>query len=214
MRAIAAFALIAVVIALPHRAYGATGETIHAFVEHGAFFSLESHQPQLIDPQVFVARADAPAGTGPQDIVHVAGYRPALFTDNAASPAFTADGRPLGVSLGAWLGARGTLVIDMSLPASPRIRATFNGLIPRGVYSLFENHFSESGVTSTPLDGFGTNNTFTADPQGRGDITVSLRGPLTHAQAVLLVYHSDGAAHGMQRGQPGIDVHHQLIYRP
>jgi hypothetical protein len=30
---------------------------------------------------------------------------------------------------------------------------------------------------------------------------------------VLLVYHSDGAEHGMQRGEIGQNAHHQLIMR-
>jgi len=214
VKLVAALALGALFGAIPTGVSAASGETIHAFVIHAAFFSVETHQPQLIDPHVFIAIAGAPADTGPQAIVHVAGVRPAFPTDDAATDARAADGRPLGLTLGTWFGARGTIVIDMSLPNSPRIRATFNGLQPDGTYSLFEPHFAASGITVTPLDGFGTNNSFHADAQGRADITVTLRGPLTHANAVILVYHSDGATHGTERGRPGIDAHDQLIYRP
>jgi hypothetical protein len=34
---------------------------------------------------------------------------------------------------------------------------------------------------------------------------------LTGANAVLLVYHSDGRTHGTSRGQLGVTAHHQLI---
>jgi len=214
VKAVAALVLVAFCGWIPTGALAASGETIHSFVMHAAFFSLETHQPQLVDPNVFVAASGAAAGTGPQDIVHVAGVRPALPTDDAAIDARAADGRPLGFTLGTWFGARGTIVVDMSLPNSPRIRATFNGLQPGGMYSLFEPHFAASGITVTPLDGFGTNNSFHADTQGRADITVTLRGALTHANAVVLVYHSDGVSHGSDRGRPGFYAHDQLIYRP
>lgn len=214
MKAVAALVLVAFCGWIPTGALAASGETIHSFVMHAAFFSLETHQSQLVDPNVFVAASGAAAGMGPQDIIHVAGVRPALPTDDAASDARAADGRPLGFTLGTWFGARGTIVIDMSLPNSPRIRATFNGLQPGGMYSLFEPHFAASGIAVTPLDGFGTNNSFRADTQGRADITVTLRGALTHANAVVLVYHSDGVSHGSDRGRPGFDAHDQLIYRP
>jgi hypothetical protein len=36
---------------------------------------------------------------------------------------------------------------------------------------------------------------------------------LTRANAVLLVYHTDGQAHGLSRGVPGVTAHHQLIAR-
>ena len=190
MKAVAALALVAFCCAVPTGVCAASSETIHSFVMHAAFFSVETHQPQLVDPNVFIAASGVPAGTGPQEIVHVAGVRPAFPTDDAATDARAADGRPLGFTLGTWFGARGTIVIDMSLPNSPRIRATFNGLQPGGMYSLFEPHFAASGIT------------------------VTLRGALTHANAVVLVYHSDGASHGTERGRPGFDAHDQLIYRP
>ncbi len=193
-------------------AIAAPGESIHAFVIHAAYFSLETHQDDVIDPHVFVVAAGAGAGIGPQAIQHVGGIRPARASDNPSAPALGADGHALGVTLGAWFGARGTLVIDMSLPTSPRIRATFAGLIPGGIYSLFEDRFSE--VTSAPLDGFATQNTFRADDQGRADITVTLRASLTHANGIAVVYHSDAIAHGSQRGRIGIDAHDQLMYRP
>lgn len=36
---------------------------------------------------------------------------------------------------------------------------------------------------------------------------------MTHAEGLLLIYHSDGRDHGVQRGKIGVDAHHQLIVR-
>jgi hypothetical protein len=85
--------------------------------------------------------------------------------------------------------------------------------VPRGRYSLFENHFSSSGVTFTPLDATGKTNSFTASADGTAKLTVISPGLITHAEGVLLVYHSDGVDHGMERGQIGVNAHHQLIMR-
>ena len=205
----------ALAVGLVHSAaFAAPGETVHAFVFHAAYFSLETHQADVIDPHVFVAATDASAGAGPQALMHVAGVRPAHAADDPATPALGADGHALGFALGAWFGARGTLVIDMSLPTSPRIRATFAGLVPGGMYSLFEDRFAANDVSSLPLDGFATQNSFRADERGRADITVTLRGALTHANGIAVVYHSDAMAHGRERGRVGIDAHDQLMYRP
>ena len=45
-------------------------------------------------------------------------------------------------------------------------------------------------------------------------MTVTAPQLLTHANAVLLVYHSDKTFHGDQRGEIGVTAHHQLIARP
>jgi len=89
----------------------------------------------------------------------------------------------------------------------------FSGLIADGRYSLFENHFTDAGVSFTPLDGDASSNSFTAASDGTAALQVTIPGAVTHAEAILLVFHSDGRDHGMQRGQIGIDAHHQLIVR-
>lgn len=183
-----------------------------AFVTHAAFFSKETRQGQALDPQAFVRDPAANAGTGPQNIEHVAGYRPALLTDPTDSRLFTAQGKPLsGFTLESWLGARGDVMITPLKAGGARIAARFTGLRPRGVYSLFENHFDQKPVGFTPLDGKGKSNSFTAKPDGTGVITVNAPEMLTGANAVLLVYHSDGKAHGTSRGTIGVTAHHQLI---
>ena len=188
------------------------GEKTYAFLTHAAFFSLESKQPNLLDPQVFVADPAAIQATGPQNIVHIAGYRPAFGVEDATTPIYNAEGKPLGLKLGAWFSARGIAVITPSGTTTNGVFA-FAGLIPDGHYSLFENHFSESGVTFTPLDGTGTTNSFVATHDGNANIRLTIPGTVTHAEGLLLVYHSDGMDHGMQRGQLGITAHHQLIVR-
>ncbi len=184
------------------------------FVTHAAFFSGETKQPKLIDPQAFVADPAAPEAVGPQGIRHAAGFRPAsIGEDPRSSPVFTAEGHPLGFDLGTWLGATGRLTIAEQ-NGGLVLEATFSGLKPGGVYSLFENHFDQKPVGFTPIDGDGRSNTFTAGPDGTASVTIRLTHVPTHANAALLVYHSDGTAHGLERGRIGVDAHHQLIARP
>ncbi len=57
----------------------------YTFATHAAFFSNETNQPAVIDPQVFVADPTVAAVTGPQNIMHIGGYRPA----RAASDQFS-----------------------------------------------------------------------------------------------------------------------------
>ena len=180
-------------------------ETVHLrFVTHAAFFSGEMHLGQAIDPQMFVRDRKAPAGIGPQKIRHVAGIRNLRFSDASSTPLFSAAGKRLGFTAGRWLGAHGVVTIAAAANGA-NIVATFSGLKPHGVYSLFENHFDVKPVGFTPLDGDGKHNSFTAG--AAGDATVRIHSPrmLTHANAVLLVYHSDGKTHGRVRGQIGIN---------
>ncbi len=185
-----------------------------ALMTHAAFFSQETNQNPALDPQVFVRDASAPEATGPQNIHHVAGVRNALLTDPSTSPIYNANGALLdGFTLGSWLGARGDVTIASTGTGGSTIMVTMSGLRPAGVYSLFENHFDQTPVGFTPLDGTGTSNTVTADAQGTARITVAAPDVPTHDHAVLVVYHSDGMAHGMERGPIGVTAHHQLIVR-
>ncbi|MBC5810871.1 MAG: hypothetical protein GIW95_08495 [Candidatus Eremiobacteraeota bacterium] len=189
-----------------------TARATYGFLTHAAFFSVEVKPPNLVDPQVFVADPTAAAGIGPQGIEHVAGYRPALGVDDPATPIATAEGKALGFSLGSWFRARGTVVLT---PSGDDTTATlkFAGLVRGGRYSMFENHFAPTGVTFTPLDGTGKTNSFTAGRDGSANVTVAIPGRVTHAEGLLLVYHSDGSDHGLERGRIGVVAHHQLIVR-
>jgi len=183
------------------------------FVVHASFFSEETHQPNALDPQAFVKDPSVPSAVGPQKIEHAAGYRPALLSDVARTPVFTAAGESLGFTLGQWLGAKGSVTITQRASGGARIVAHFTSLRPNGVYSLFENHFDQQPVGFTPLDGTGKRNSFRAKSDGTATIAVTAPEMPTHANAVLLVYHSDHTSHGTSRGEIGINAHHQLIAR-
>lgn len=177
---------------------------------HAAFFSAETKQAKPVDPQVFVRDAKAQAGTGPQNIQHASGFRPALIADSPKSALFNAQGKSLGFPLGKWLGARGKVHVGAD---GHSVTVRLSGLRPNGTYSLFENHFDQQPIGFTPLDGSATTNTFTAKRDGKATVTVKVPDSLSHANAVLLVYHSDEQAHGASRGEIGVNAHHQLIAR-
>lgn len=181
---------------------------------HAAFFSSETKQKSPLDPQVFVSSPGSAAAVGPQGIKHEAGLRSALIADNPALPIMTATGKSLDMTLGAWLSAKGEVILTGQPSGSQKVTVVFSGLKPNGQYSLFENHFDEKPIGFTPLDGKGTDNNFIADRQGNAAVTTYAPKPLTSDNAVLLVYHSDGRTHAQSRGAIGVDAHHQLIVKP
>jgi len=184
------------------------------FMPHAAFFSAETKQPNVVDPQAFVQDSTATEAVGLQGIKHAAGFRPALVDKDArTSTIYTAEGKSLGFDLARWLGAMGSVTITEA-DGKPQLEAHFSGLKPKGEYSLFENHFDETPVGFTPMDGTAKANNFTAEADGTAKISMTLTHTPTHANAVLLVYHCDGQSHGLSRGRIGIDAHHQLIARP
>jgi hypothetical protein len=184
------------------------------FDTHAAFFSSETGQKAPLDPQVFVAAPSAVAATGPQGIKHVAGVRNALVSDSPDLLVLTAAGKPLNMSLGAWLAAKGEVIFRPLPGGREKVSIVLSGLKPHGRYSLFENHFDQKPIGFTPLDGTGADNSFVADANGNAVVTTISPGAVTHDNAVLVVYHSDGKAHGQSRGEIGVDAHHQLIARP
>jgi hypothetical protein len=208
---VAALMLASAVISIPGRA----ADTVHLdFVTHAAFFSAETHQPKPLDPHVFVADSSASAAIGPQNIQHVAGVRPALIEQDPKTTALAnAKGETLGFGLGDWLAAEGAATIAPAPGGKVEMSVQFKHLRPGGHYSLFENHFDQKPVGFTPLDGAGKTNDFVAGADGSARVTVVAPQALTHDNAVLLVYHSDKTAHGEQRGDIGVNAHHQLIAR-
>jgi hypothetical protein len=184
------------------------------FVTHAAFFSGETKQPKTLDPQVFIHDSAAPEATGPQGITHVAGVRPPFIEqDPKSSMLYNAEDKPLGFDLQTWLSASGTVTITEQ-GGKTVLDASFKGLKPNAQYSLFENHFDHTPVSFTPMDGTGKTNSFVAQPDGSARVSMTLPDFPTHANAVLLIYNSDGQTHGLERGKIGIDAHHQLIARP
>ena len=211
MRTVLTAAALTLAATLPSRA----ADPVHMpFQTHASFFSMETRQPKPIDPQVFVQDGAAGPGTGPQGIHHVSGVRPArLGADPKTAQLVNADKQPLGFTLGAWLAATGEVTITPSGPGAI-VAATFHGLRPNAQYSLFENHFDQSPVTFTPLDGKGDANGFRTDPNGDATVTVTAPAMLTHDNAVLVVLDDGGKTYGAERGPIGVSVQHQLIARP
>ncbi len=184
------------------------------FVTHASFFSAETKQPKVLDPQVFVEDSAAPEATGPQGIKHVAGVRPPFIDqDPKTSKLFNAEHKPLGFDLQSWLAATGTVSITEK-DGKVTLEATFKNLQPNASYSLFENHFDTKPISFTPMDGAGRTNSFTAKADGTASVTVTLPSMPTHDNAVLVIYNSGGQPHGMERGRIGVDAHHQIIARP
>jgi hypothetical protein len=182
------------------------------FILHAVFFSAETHQVPPLDPHAFVQDVSARAAVGPQNIPHAAGFRPALVAGPLDVEAFNAQGKSLGFTLADWFAAKGSVKITPS-GSSAAMDCHFTQLRPNGVYSLFENHFDQKPVGFTPSDGTGKGNSFTADASGSAAIRLVSPLPLTYDNAVLLVYHSDNTAHGMERGEIGVTAHHQIIVR-
>jgi len=191
-----------------------TGQYSLTFITYAAFFTSNTQQPKPVDPQVFVSDSSSPAAKGLQNIQHVAGVRPAYIDQDAKTTALAnANANPLLFDLGTWLGATGVVTISPSAGGQAKISAKFTKLLPGGYYSLFENHFDQQPVTFTPLDGAGKDNNFTASKSGSAQVNLTAPQMLTHANAVLLVYHSDKTFHGEQLGGIGVNAHYQLIAR-
>jgi hypothetical protein len=184
-----------------------------SFVTHAAFFSEETHRSPAIDPQVFVKDDAAAEGTGPQNIMHVAGLRSARVDDAPEAKLYNAAGDSLGFTLDKWFGASGSVDIDAVAGGGTRLTLTFKRLIAFGVYSLFRATFSADGQTYVPVDGDGTTNSFTASVDGGAIIVMTSPVRLSHSDAILLVLHSDSQEHGVSRGLIGINAHEQLIAR-
>jgi len=184
------------------------------FETHAAFFSAEMHIKDAIDPQVFVKDAAGKAGVGPQQITHQAGLRNPRIADAPALPIFNANGVELPMSLGAWLGPQGEVILTPREDGTEKVTVILSKLMPGGRYSLFQNHFDQKPIGFTPLDGNGTDNNFVADAGGKAVISVVAPAALTHENAVLVVYHADGKTYGNVRGNIGVNAHHQIIARP
>ncbi|MDQ6832634.1 MAG: hypothetical protein M3008_04475 [Chloroflexota bacterium] len=186
----------------------------YTFATHAAFFSNETNQTAVIDPQVFVADPAVAAATGPQNIMHIGGYRPARVASDAPSvPLFTAQGIPLQFTLGEWLGASGTGTVVCTGGATAAINQ-LSGLAPGGVYQLFRNQFTPQGPKRSP---FGkpdaSDSVFTASKDGTIVVTSALPFCPDPTDGVLLSYHSDGMVHGPLGGDIGVNIHNQLLIR-
>ena len=193
-----------------HAAQGSHGTA--AYQLHMSFFSHESGLKIVIDPQVFVRKAGAARAVGPQMITHAAGLAPAPQDAPASSSLRGATGAALGITLGEWERARGSLRISCASSRST-VDSTLTGLIPHGVYSVFVVHLRIDGPGRfTPLgNAAGTNNNFVASSSGTASSRDTVSGCLTRAEAVVVIWHSDAKTHGKIPGLLGVTWHNSLI---
>lgn len=154
---------------------------------------------------------DASAQADPGDGGHDWGLRPPTDNDSDAAPLYNAHGEALKSVLGTWRTADGNATVDTT-PQGTRVRVAFRGLVPNGRYSLFLRQLApRTGAVFTPLDLTGEQNSFSSDPQGRGDALVISPLQITPGTQLVLVYHSDGTDHQSSLGNPGVNAHAQLI---
>ncbi|NMM04366.1 hypothetical protein HHL24_41795 [Paraburkholderia sp. RP-4-7] len=184
-----------------------------SFETHAAYFSREVASPTVLDPQVFVLDKSAQVERHWQDIEHVAGVRNAHADDPAGGEIYNATGSPLGMTLGQWLHAGGSVTLAPRADGREDVTVVLHGLKQGGRFSLFETHFDRKPFGFTPVDGAGTGNSFVADAAGSASVAMTAPAQMTHANAVLIVYHSDNLTHGSERGSMGETAHHQLIAR-
>jgi hypothetical protein len=183
------------------------------FVTHAAFFSQETRRSPAIDPQVFVKDDAAAEGTGPENIAHTAGLRPARVDDLREVVVYNAKGDSLGFTLERWFGASGSVDIDPQPNGNSRLTLKCQKLVAFGVYSVFRIAFSPDGASFKPIDGDGTTNSFTATVDGNANVVMSSPDALVRGNAIVLILHSDSQEHGVSRGEIGVTAHQQLIAR-
>jgi hypothetical protein len=212
---------VALTLSLPPFAASAdpppAGAVRVSLVPYAALFSLQTKQPDLIDPFMFVASPGAPPATTLQQLAHAPGIRNALMRDDGTQPAFDANGRQLGFTVHRWFTPGALIEL---LPESPAgqisIVATYANLIPNGKYTLLVVHFNGVPPGFSPLDGTViAANWFTAGADGSAGAEFTAPGPFTHATILELIYHSDRSPEerGLIRADMGIDAHIQAIAR-
>ncbi len=175
---------------------------------------MDNHLPHIVDPQVFIADRTAAAGIGPQQIMHVAGYRPAEpGKDSAASALYTAQGSPLGITLGKWLSAAGSGTVVCNGKGAV-VTAQLRGLIANGHYQMTRLQFTAAGPKRTPLgQSAGAGSTFIASPRGTEHFSAQIPFCPAPTEGVVVAYVSDGTFHGAAMGEIGVNLHNQLAGR-
>jgi len=128
-------------------------------------------------------------------------------------------GKPLGFTLEEWLAAagRGTYTVRGNRAV---LDLTFENLVPGGVYTAWcftFIHPPDWALIEPPCGAAdGSENTFIADENGDGAITIELEAipPSTEkiSHRIAIAFHSDGQTYGPSPGQHGYNLHPQLVY--
>jgi hypothetical protein len=167
-----------------------------------------------IDPMMFHSKPGSAAGVGPLAIRHISGIAPVEHTDPATSRLLAADGTPLGITLGQWQKAAGTVRFHCS-GSNERATSTLTGLIPAATYSTFIVHTDRNGPARfTPWgDRTGSTNNFTSSATGTASPNNTVHGCPGYGDDIIIIWHSDGHTHGSRPGQIGVNWHTSLIAR-
>ena len=142
------------------------------------------------------------------------------FDEKAAGP--WPKGRPLGLTLGDWLAAKGEARYRCT-DGEGHLRVDFTGLVPDGVYTLW--HFFMAMPPTDPFIGTydlpvgardGSQSVFTADADGNAVYEQSFKPCLQlsgeHLMGGLAIaWHSDGKTYGALPG-PFATVSHVHLY--
>ncbi len=161
--------------------------------------------------------ADAPVYRSAVPVRH-APYSPAR---NGPYP----KGASLGMSLGDWLAATGTVTYTCS-DGMGRIQAWFRNLVANGTYSMWYFRVAKAhmGCAACPFATIdfpvgakdGSQSPFAADARGNATFDAVFKPCLKLsddqlAAALAIVYHSDGNTYGPSPGDMGSKSHVQLL---
>lgn len=178
------------------------------------FYAAEFSISSVIDPMMFVAAPGTPAAVGPLLIRHVAGIAPPKRAGSPTSPLLGADGTPLGITLGQWEKAAGTVAFSC-VGSKRQATSTLTGLVPSATYSTFAVHATIEGPGRfTPWgDPAGATNNVTASATGTASPTNTVDSCFGNADNIIIIWHSDGVTHGKSPGRIGVNWHTSLITR-
>jgi hypothetical protein len=119
-------------------------------------------------------------------------------------------GAALGFTLRQWLMAKGVGTYTVRGERAV-ITASFRGLIPNGVYTLWCVPAPMRPADPLPCGALdGSENTFKADRSGSADVTITTT-PLPAGAVIAPAYHSDGKTYGAKPGDFGKNTHVQLV---
>jgi hypothetical protein len=131
-------------------------------------------------------------------------------------------GRPLGVSLGEWLGHRGRGVYRCE-NGTGSLAISFSGLVPNGVYTIWHAFMALppttpfSGTVDLPLGARdGSESVFLANAVGRAEFDHRFKPCLQMSAAwissmLVVNYHSDANAYLAHPGEFGLNAHVPLF---
>lgn len=127
-------------------------------------------------------------------------------------------GAELGFTMEEWLAATGSGTYTVH-GNDATVEFEFENLIPNGLYTLWNTQTKlppEPTITSIASGTWdGSDNTFTADADGNGSISLSMAAMPdstdTHLSILAIAYHSDGATHGAYHGDFGRITHVQAF---